>query len=71
VYGCDFGNGCDVVNIVITYGFACLNECVGFGCVCGCIFGCVWDVCLNEYLNVCRFCNSSCVGYSVFYIFLN
>jgi hypothetical protein len=42
VYGCDdVVNGCDVVNIVIAYGFACLNECVGFGCVCGCIFGCV------------------------------
>jgi hypothetical protein len=33
VYGCD-----DVVNIVIVYEFACLNECVEFGCVCGCMF---------------------------------
>jgi hypothetical protein len=39
VYGCDdVVNGCDVVNIVIVYEFACLNECVEFGCVCGCMF---------------------------------
>jgi hypothetical protein len=35
VHGCDdVANGCDVVNIVIVYGFPCLNECVGSGCVC-------------------------------------
>jgi hypothetical protein len=28
-------NGFDVMNVVILYGFACLNECVQFGCVYG------------------------------------
>jgi hypothetical protein len=28
LYGCDVVYGCDVANIVILYGFACLNECV-------------------------------------------
>jgi hypothetical protein len=50
--------GFDVVNIVIIYGFACLNECVGFGCVYGYIV---------YYVNLlCMFCNSSNAGYSVF-----
>jgi hypothetical protein len=33
VYGV---NGCDVMHIVILYGFACLNKCVEFRCVYGC-----------------------------------
>jgi hypothetical protein len=67
VYRCDdVANGYDVVNIMIVYGFAHLNECVGFECVC------MFELmCLNEYLDVCRFCNSSCAGYSIFYNFLN
>jgi hypothetical protein len=59
VYGCDVVNGCDVINILILYGFACLNECVGFRCVYGCIV---------YYENLLyKFCNSSCAGYTVFY----
>jgi hypothetical protein len=52
-------NGCDAMNIVILYGFACLNECVGFGCVYGCTV---------YYMNLLYlFCNSSWAGYTVFY----
>jgi hypothetical protein len=58
LYGCDVVNGCDVMNIMILYGFACLNECVGFGCVYGCT--------VHYVTLLCRFCNSSCAGYSVF-----
>jgi hypothetical protein len=61
VYVRDVVNRCDVMNIMILYGFACLNECVGFGC--GCIV---------YYVNLwCRFCNSSCVGYIIFYKKIN
>jgi hypothetical protein len=50
--------GCYVENIVIVYGFACLNECFGFRCVYGCT---------AYYVNLlCGFCNYSCVGYSIF-----
>jgi hypothetical protein len=55
---CDVANGCDIMNILILYGFACLNECFGFRCVYGCIV---------YYVNLlCRFFNSSCVGYTIF-----
>jgi hypothetical protein len=58
LYGCDVVNGCDVMNIVIVYGFACLNGYVGFGCVYGCTI---------YYVNLlCKFCNSNCADYSVF-----
>jgi hypothetical protein len=59
VYGCDVVNKCDVMNIVILHGFVCLNERVRFECVYGCTI---------YYVNLlCRFCNSSCDGYTVFY----
>jgi hypothetical protein len=46
------------MNIVILYGFACLNECVGFGCVYGCTI---------YYIKLlCRFYNFSYAGYTVF-----
>jgi hypothetical protein len=51
-------NRCAVMNIVILYGFACLNECVGFGCVYECTI---------YYVNLLyKFCNSSCTGYTIF-----
>jgi hypothetical protein len=55
---CDVLYECDVMNIVIPYGFPCLNLCVGFGCIYGCTV---------YYVNLlCRFCNSSCAGYTIF-----
>jgi hypothetical protein len=50
---CDVVNGCDVMNIVILYEIACLNECV-------------WFECIVYYVNLlCRFYNSNCDGYNV------
>jgi hypothetical protein len=62
LYECDVVNGFDAMNIVILYGFACLNECVGFRCVYECTI---------YYVNLlCMFCNSSCAGNSIFIFFL-
>jgi hypothetical protein len=59
VYRCDVVTQLDVINIVILCGFVCMNECVGFRYVYGCII---------YYMKLlCRFYNSSCVGYSIFY----
>jgi hypothetical protein len=61
LYGCDVVSRFDVMNIVILYGFACLNECVGFGCV---------YECTVYYVNLlCRFCNLSCASYFVLQFF--
>jgi hypothetical protein len=61
VNGCDVVKRSDVMNIVILYRFAYLNECVRFGCVYGCTI---------YYVNLmCRFYNSSCPGYTIFYNF--
>jgi hypothetical protein len=55
----------DVMNIVMFEWMCwilwCLNECVGFGYVYGCTVYCV--------CKLCGFCNSSYVGYTIFYNF--
>jgi hypothetical protein len=59
IYECDLVYGCYVEQIC--WILCCLNKCVRFGCVYRCT--------VYYVRKLYRFCNSSCVGYTVSYNF--